>query len=126
MSRSRIITFLPPKAMMPPRLIATKVLPSPLMVEVTAITFFSLSLSKKSRLVLILLKASAITDFGFLSMISCDIGMFLLYLGTIPRSPMLGFICRARSLTSVISLWVIYLPAMSKSITKMANDAPAK
>ena len=38
MSKSRIITFLPEKAMIPPKLMATNVLPSPLMVEVTAIT----------------------------------------------------------------------------------------
>jgi hypothetical protein len=45
---------------------------------------------------------SAISDFGFLSISNWEIGMSFLYLGTMPRIPILAFDCLAMSCSEVM------------------------
>ncbi len=104
MSRSSITTRFSLKLMIPPRLIATNVLPSPEMVLVTAINFGPGELSTNWRLVRTLRKLSAINDFGFLSTSSWLTGISFLYLGTMPRIPTEELLALAMSFNEVMLL----------------------
>lgn len=65
MSSPTMMTFLPNNARLTARLDAMNVFPSPLMVEVTRITFLSGSPNMKSRLVRRLRKVSAMMSLSF-------------------------------------------------------------
>ena len=78
MSKSRMMTRWPDKAMMPPRFTATNVLPSPEMVDVTEISRFFFVELMKSRLVRMERMDSEMADLGFLSTTSRDTSIFSL------------------------------------------------
>ena len=78
MSRSKMMTFCPDKAMIPPRFTVTKVLPSPEMVDVTEISRFFLAELMKSRLVRMERMDSEMADLGFLSTTRRDTSIFSL------------------------------------------------
>ena len=70
--------------MMPPKLMATKVFPSPDMVDVTEMILEVSNFLMNSKLVLTERNASEIMDFGFLSTSNWEFGMSFLYRGTTP------------------------------------------
>src|ERR1700752_686629 len=76
-SKSKIITFFCENAIIPARLIATNVFPSPETVEVSAIIFVPSVCEIYCRLLRNVLKDSAINDLGFLSTTNCDTGISL-------------------------------------------------
>src|SRR5690554_1496512 len=104
--------------MIPARVIATKVFPPPESVLGMGISLGPPGVFTNCRLGRMVREVSAMSDFGFLSISIWEMGISFLYMGTMPRMPMLALDSLAMSCSDVmLSCMMYWISTISRHTT---------